>query len=38
MSEKDYKELVEKEGLHGLAIVMSTEAFLQTCAQDSWLR
>src|SRR6266540_2049271 len=38
MSEKDYKELVEKRGLHGLAIVMSTEAFLQTCAQDSWLR
>jgi len=38
MSEQDYKALVEKRGLHGLAIVMSTEAFLQTCAQDSWLR
>src|SRR5437773_2697571 len=38
MSEQDYKGLVEKRGLHGLAIVMSTEAFLQTCAQDLWLR
>ena len=38
MSEEDYKSLVEKRGLHGLAIVMSTEAFLQTCAQDLWLR
>ena len=38
MSEQDYKNLVEKRGLHGLAIVMSTEAFLQTCAQDLWLR
>src|SRR5438094_6500891 len=38
MSEQDYKALVEKRGLHGLAIVMSTEAFLQTCAQDLWLR
>src|SRR3989442_1371797 len=38
MSEEDYKALVEKRGLHGLAIVMSPEAFLQTCAQDLWLR
>jgi signal transduction histidine kinase len=38
MSEQEYKALVEKRGLHGLAIVMSTEAFLQTCAQDVWLR
>src|SRR5437870_778173 len=38
MSEQDYKNLVEKRGLHGLAIVMSTEAFLQTCAQDLWMR
>ena len=38
MSEQEYKSLVEKRGLHGLAIVMSTEAFLQTCAQDLWLR
>ena len=38
MSEQEYKSLVEKRGLHGLAIVMSTETFLQTCAQDLWLR
>src|SRR3989442_9254315 len=38
MSEDDYKSLVEKRGLHGSAIVMSTGAFLQTCAQDLWLR
>jgi signal transduction histidine kinase len=38
MSEQDYRALVEKRGLHGLAIGMSTEAFLQTCAQDLWLR
>src|SRR6185369_2687014 len=38
MNEAEYQALVEKRGLHGLAIVMSTEAFLQTCAQDLWLR
>src|SRR5438046_8774829 len=38
MTEQDYKSLVEKRRLHGLAIVMSTEAFLQTCAQDLWMR
>src|SRR5881397_1534680 len=38
MNETEYKALVEQRGLHGLAIVMSTEAFLQTCAQDLWLR
>jgi len=38
ISEEEYKSLVEKRGLHGLAIVMSTEAFLQTCAQDLWMR
>jgi len=38
MNETEYKALVEQRGLHGLAIVMSTEAFLQTCAQDLWMR
>src|SRR5438094_7335848 len=38
MSEEEYKSLAEKRCLHGLAIVMSTEAFLQTCAQDLWMR
>jgi len=30
--------LVEKRGLHGLILVMSTEAYYRTCAQDLWLR
>jgi signal transduction histidine kinase len=38
MSEEEYKDLLERRGLHGLAIVMSTEAFLQTSRQDLWMR
>ncbi len=38
MNETEYKALVEQRGLHGLAIVMSSEALLQTCAQDLWMR
>src|SRR5439155_14411144 len=38
MNEAEYKALVEQRGLHGLAIVMSSEALLQTCAQDLWMR
>src|SRR6266542_5445962 len=38
VSEEEFKSLVEKRGLHGLVIVMSTEAFLSACAQDLWLR
>lgn len=38
MSEEEYKSMVERRGLHGLILVMSTEAFYQTCAQDLWMR
>jgi signal transduction histidine kinase len=38
MNEEEYKSLVEKRGLHGLAIVMTTAAFLQTSGQDLWMR
>jgi signal transduction histidine kinase len=38
MSEQEYKELLERRGLHGLVIGMSTEAFLTTCRQDLWMR
>ena len=38
MNEAEYRALAEQRGLHGLAIVMSTEAFLQSCAQDRWMR
>ena len=38
MNEEEYKSLVQKRGLHGLAIAMSTEEFLKTCAQDFWMR
>jgi signal transduction histidine kinase len=38
MSEEEYKDLLQRRGLHGLAIVMSSEAFLQTNRQDLWMR
>jgi signal transduction histidine kinase len=38
MSEEEYKSMIERRGLHGLILVMSTEAFHQTCAQDLWMR
>lgn len=38
MNEKEYQALVEKRGLHGFVIVMSTAAFLSASNQDLWLR
>ena len=38
MNEKEYQALVEKRGLHGFVIVMSTTAFLNASSQDFWLR
>src|SRR5206468_7394574 len=38
MNEAEYKSLVESRGLHGLVIVMSSEAFRRACAQDLWMR
>jgi signal transduction histidine kinase len=38
MSEEEYKELRERRGLHGLAIVMSTDTLLEARRQDLWMR
>src|SRR6185295_17012080 len=38
MSEEEYKDLLQRRGLHGLAIVMSNEALVRTMRQDLWMR
>jgi signal transduction histidine kinase len=38
MNEQEFKSLTEKQGLHGLAMVISTDAFRAACTQDLWLR
>src|SRR5262245_32680127 len=38
MSEEEHKSLLERRGLHGLVIVMSTDTFQRACGQDLWMR
>ena len=38
MDEKEYKALLERRGLHGLVLAVSTDTFRRTCNQDLWLR
>jgi signal transduction histidine kinase len=38
MSEAQYQELLEKQGLHGFVIQMSTDAYRSECTRDLWLR
>ena len=38
MDEKEYQSLIEKRGLHGLVMAMSTESFQAASTQDLWLR
>jgi hypothetical protein len=38
MDEKEYQTLLERRGLHGLVVAMSTAAFRRTCVQDLWMR
>jgi signal transduction histidine kinase len=38
MGEEEYKALLERRGLHGLVIVMSTHAVNHACTQDLWMR
>jgi signal transduction histidine kinase len=38
MSDEEYKALLERRGLHGVVIAMSTENFLRANAQDLWMR
>jgi signal transduction histidine kinase len=38
MSKEKYRELIEKQGLHGFALKMTTEAYRAQCSRDLWLR
>jgi len=38
MNEKEYQSLIEKRGLHGLVMAMSTESVQTASTQDLWLR
>jgi signal transduction histidine kinase len=38
MSEDEYKSLIERRGVHGLVIVMSTQSLQAATTQDLWLR
>jgi signal transduction histidine kinase len=38
MDENEYRSLIEKRGLHGLVMAMSTESFQAASTQDLWLR
>jgi signal transduction histidine kinase len=38
MTEERYQALIKERGVHGLAIVLSTDAFRAACTQDLWLR
>jgi signal transduction histidine kinase len=38
MDEKEYQSLIEKRGLHGLVMAMSTESVRAASSQDLWLR
>lgn len=38
MTEAEYKTLIEQKGLHGLAVVLSTDAYRAARTYDFWLR
>jgi signal transduction histidine kinase len=38
MNEEEYKTLKEEKGLHGLAMVLSSDAYRAACTHDLWLR
>jgi signal transduction histidine kinase len=38
MDEKEYQALIEKRGLHGLVLVLSTESVQNASSRDLWLR
>lgn len=38
MSEEDYNALIQKRGLHGFVVVMSTKSMLAAVQRDVWLR
>jgi signal transduction histidine kinase len=38
MSEEDYNALIQKRGVHGFVVVMSTKSMMTTIEKDFWLR
>ena len=38
MDEAEYKSLLERRGLHGVVVAMSTDAFRRACSEDLWMR
>jgi signal transduction histidine kinase len=38
MSEEEYKSVIEKKGVHGLAVVLSTVDFEEAATRDLWMR
>ncbi len=38
MSEEDYNALIQKRGVHGFVVVMSTKSMITTIEKDFWLR
>src|SRR5262249_57420727 len=38
MSEEEYKTVIQKQGVHGFVLVMSTDPLRALAAQDLWLR
>lgn len=38
MDEAEFKALLERRGLHGVVVAMSTDAFRRACGEDLWMR
>jgi len=38
MSEEEYHEAIQRQGLHSFVILLSTDAMIQQCRQDLWQR
>lgn len=38
MSEQEYQEAIQRQGLHSFVIMLSTDAMTQRCRQDLWQR
>jgi signal transduction histidine kinase len=38
LSEEEYRQLLEKRGLHGFVLKMATEEYRTECSRDLWLR
>jgi signal transduction histidine kinase len=38
MDEAEYASLLERRGLHGVVVAMSTDTFRRACSEDLWMR